>query len=211
MIVAVANLKGGVGKSTITFNLACQLAADGASVVLVDADAQGTSAYWANNGVLPIRECRRLPLEPEDDAPRWINEVLSIEAAFVIIDCPPHLAAVTEAAIGISDLVLVPVTPSGADLVATVPALELIAKAQKVRQDGGPKCLLVPSKVDRRTSAGKEIEAALKALHQVVAPAVRQRTAQVDSFTARTWIGDYAPGSQAHDDIEQLAERVRGM
>ena len=39
--------------------------------------------------------------------------------------------------------------------VATSAAVELIRKARTVRRSGGPKCLIVPSKIDRRTDAGR--------------------------------------------------------
>ena len=41
MIIAVTNLKGGVGKSTLSVHLAVWLSERGRKVVLVDADAQG--------------------------------------------------------------------------------------------------------------------------------------------------------------------------
>ncbi len=52
-IIAVGNLKGGVGKSTLAVNLACQLAGS-LRVHLVDADAQATAAEWLAGGSLPI-------------------------------------------------------------------------------------------------------------------------------------------------------------
>lgn len=208
-MLAVGNLKGGVGKSTLAVNVAAALAAGG-PVVLLDADAQGTAAHWIGQGRVAVR-CVPMVLEDVRAAERWIGQAVAEGqgATWVVIDLPPHVGAVAEAAMVLADLVVVPVPPSGADLLATGRTLELVREARGVRGDGAPRCLLVPSRVDRRTAAGREAEAALEAFGEPVGPAIGQRSAFVDAFSAGEWVGSYAPGSKAAEEIGALVARIK--
>lgn len=211
-IIAVGNLKGGVGKSTVAVNLACALAGKRSRVVLIDADDQGTATEWAGGELLPV-EVEALPLTDKDRR-AWINRVMDLAegegaADWLVIDLPPHIGDAMVAAFATADLVLIPVTASGADLRATSKAVDMLALARQKRADGGPGCFMVPSKVDRRTAAGREIEAVLHDYGERVAPAITQRAAHVDAFTARQWIGGYQPRSVGHEEVETLAALVR--
>ncbi len=207
-IAAVANLKGGTGKSTIAVNLACELAASGQAVALVDADEQGTASYWMGLGEYPAK--LKSALGGAGSA-NWASEVAGLPADVVIVDAPPQAGDIARAIIDVTDLVLIPALASTADIMATGKALALVRNARERRPDKGPKALLVPSRVDRRTAAGREIEAVLHEFGEPVAPMVRQRTAFVDCFSAGRWIGAYARNSDAHTDIQALAAVVRRM
>ena len=125
-------------------------------------------------------------------------------ADLAVVDCPPHIGVATSAAFLVADLVVVPVTASGADLLATGKALNPLREARTVRQDGKPACLMVPSRVDRRTGTGREIEAALRPFGE----AVGQRSTFVDAFIAGQWIGQHAPNSKANTETAALAAAV---
>jgi chromosome partitioning protein len=219
MRIAVVNVRGGFGKSTCAVNLACELAGldhrstdrwqGKHSVVLVDADAKGTAAQYGSRGYLPVSS-EHLPVKDWSDIEGWIQRVLAIQVDFVVVDAPPNVDIITKAIIGICDLVVVPwCAADGVDSVAAVPILELIRLVRSARSDGGPECLLVPTGVDTRTAAGRDIKTVLSQLGETVGSAIYQREAFVDAFAAGRWIGDFAYNSAAHKDIKAVASTVR--
>jgi chromosome partitioning protein len=208
-LIAVGNLKGGTGKSTIAVNLACALAGDGLDTVLVDADGQGTATDWHAGHRLPVA-VESLPLGTERDAQRWVARVLAIKAARerVVVDLPPQVGSGIASALLLADLFVIPVTPSGVDLRATGKALELLRRARAVRGAEQPACVLVPSRVDRRTAIGRRIHGTLERFGLRVGPPVRQRSAHIEAFDAGAWIGAHAPGSPAHREVQVLKDRI---
>ncbi|HEY1338823.1 MAG TPA: ParA family protein, partial [Bryobacteraceae bacterium] len=85
VVIAVLNLKGGCGKSTISVNLACELAANGDSVLLLDNDSQGTASHWLSHGRLPVQGAF-MPLENEQDGERLVRAVATRNERYVVLD-----------------------------------------------------------------------------------------------------------------------------
>jgi chromosome partitioning protein len=137
-VVAVANLKGGVGKTTTAVHLAAGLARLGRETLLVDLDAQGSATAHlldpgaAGPGVVEVlrgdaalEQARRasgterlsvLPWSgtPEDvdafpGSPDALRRTLARRAGIVVVDTPPHMGASTVAALAAADWILVPV------------------------------------------------------------------------------------------------------
>lgn len=207
--IAIGNMKGGVGKSTLAIQLSCELVARGHSTTLCDADEQGTSSDWLRRGNLSV-ESVFTPIETAAQASLLIERIKSMKSDAVVIDLPPHTREATEAAVMVCDLLLIPVTPSGADFTSTGKALALLREGRALR-NGAPKALLVPSKVDRRTAFGREAPEALKGFGEAVGPVISQRSAHVDCFGLADWIGGAYPRSSAYEEIKALTDIVEEM
>ena len=217
--VAVVSMKGGVGKTTVSVNLACALADENTSVALVDADVQATATEWIAIGLLPITG-HAIPLESLRGVRRWfeseerirrtVNQMLTVDADIEVIDLPPHLSGSSVASLAVCDLVVIPCGASAADISATAKTLELVERAREVRA-GHPPVLIVPTRIDWRTGSGRAIEGALAQFGEPVGPGIAQRVAFADSLGIGEWIGQYAPGSPGHQEILILADIVRGV
>jgi ATP-binding protein involved in chromosome partitioning len=116
-VIAVASGKGGVGKSTVAANLACALAATGASVGLCDCDLYGPSVgimFGANERPFADEDNRIIPIERyglklmsmgfllEEDSPailrgpmvtkytqQFLRQVNWDGTDFLVLDLPP--------------------------------------------------------------------------------------------------------------------------
>ena len=212
-IIAIGNLKGGTGKTTIAVNLSGALAnGKGHPVALVDADKQGSASAWLEQNGNESLHCYSLPLDATGSAQGWLRQVraLAEDNAYVLIDLPADIGPATQAAMAGADLVVVPVTPSPLDFHAAAQVVKLLRGVRKARSNGHPACLLVGSKVDRRTAVGRGIEIALKEFKEPVGPSVCQRAAFVSAAVRGSWVGSYAAENPARANGAEPSPRTSG-
>ena len=129
MIILVGGEKGGPGKSTIAQNLAAYFVIErNLDVVLVDADAQATTADWVDerndDEKLPVINCiqkqGRIEKTLKDSAKRYDA---------VIVDVGGHDNAALRSAMTVADLMLIPLRPKRRDLKTLHHVSELVELA----------------------------------------------------------------------------------
>ena len=133
--IGIIQIKGGAGRSTLATNLSALLA-ERNTVALIDADMpQGTSAAWAS--IRLADKPHSLTLATTTTYQDLVEQVsrLAPHHDYVIIDTPPRGAEMTRAALILSDLCLVPLTASAAEIWATSDLLATLHEAREVRPD----------------------------------------------------------------------------
>ena len=134
MIVLFGHSKGGVGKSTLAVNLAVHQANEGLDVAIVDTDRQGSAAAWSavrdEEGITPRIPCvqvfGKVHRELEDLEQRY---------GFLIVDAGGRDSAELRTAMGIADILLMPLQPSQADVWVTEDIVQVLEQARSFNPD----------------------------------------------------------------------------
>jgi chromosome partitioning protein len=156
-VITIFNQKGGCGKTTITMSLAGALTFRGFSCLVVDMDPQGTASRWAS----AAPEERPFPASVISLAPmegKMHREVKNHMETFdaIFIDCPPAMSsAAPTSAMLVSDLALIPVVPSPADIWAAESAKRLAEAAQATNESLVAR--VVANMVQKSTSLARDL------------------------------------------------------
>jgi chromosome partitioning protein len=207
-VVVIAGRKGGIGKSTIAGNLAAEFAALGQTVVALDADPQHSLAAWAQQGEGILSQCvEKVPRGSADELRAKVRTAQKT-ADIVLVDTPPGMQDVAYQAMLLADLVLLPCGPSPLDLFPLKEALGLALKARAERRSKKPRIRFVPSKVLKNTNLGRGLTSSLEEMGKKVLPGIGQRIVVAEAVTSGLTVREYAPGSTAQEEFEELAKAV---
>ena len=201
-VIAVLNQKGGSGKTTIASNLAAVLHSRGHSVAIVDADSsQGTVSEWASRD-------ESTPTVLASHEPALHKNIPALKDAFdfVVIDGAPHVEDMARSAIMASDLVLIPVRPSAADIWSAEDIVDLVQARREVT--GAPRVAFVVSQQVLRSNLASSVNEALAAFNEPVLEArTSSRVAYAEALGAGLSVLDL-DDSKAAEEVEALTDEV---
>ena len=204
MIIALLNQKGGVGKTTLAVHLAEVLSRLDKSVLLVDADPQGSALDWAanrpDNPPFPVIGLPKPTLHRELPA-------IAKNHDFVLIDGPPRVNELARAAIMASDLVLIPVQPSPFDVWAAKEIVDLLREASTFREN--IKSAFVVNRKIVNTAIGRDVVEALASYPvPVLKTSIGQRVAFAESAAQGLTVLHTDPSGPASQEVISLASEL---
>lgn len=181
-VISFANPKGGAGKTTTALLTATQLAENGASVSIIDADPERWISQWATLPGKP--ENIHILSEVTEDSIADVIEAESARSQFVIVDLEGTASLMVANAIGFSDFVVIPLQGSSMDAKGGAKILRLISsQARLARRQIAHAVVLTRTGAAVRSRSLKNVTAELdEAGVPVFETAIVERAAYRDLF-----------------------------
>ncbi len=202
MLTLFANLKGGTGKSTVVFNMAMSRVAQGKKVTVCDLDPQRTVSDVAS-----IR--KEDGIEPPLNVVHKLPEKGKMRGDWLIDVGTSDMDAV-RSAIKICTQIVIPVTPSQADIWATQRFLQIVSDTLGKKKT--PKIMAFINRADTHPLSRENDETmeALSALSQIKAleEKLMQRMAFRRSFSEGMAVFELEPRGKAAAELKALASAI---
>jgi len=204
MIISFLNQKGGVGKTTLSINVAGYLARQGHRVLLIDADKQASASTWASiRDESPFQVVSLARANMAKDAMQMAEDY-----THTVIDGPPHAEEIARSCIIASDFVALPIEPSGLSTWASDLTVKQVREAQEFKPS--LECGFVVSRKIGKTVIGRDIRnLAAQANVPILNAEIEQRVAFAESLTMGQTIFEWAPESAAAREIEALVKEIQ--
>lgn len=189
-IILTTHQKGGVGKSTLTFNLA-QNISNNTKVAIIDFDLQGS--------LLQIKDLiKNIDVISFNDYK--ISEIPSLPYDFIFMDTPPYLSVDLPKLIQLSDIIIIPTKAGILDLLAIKNTIELIKNESKIKNT-----LIVFNMIKANTSLTEDIKNNLNEYDVTVA---ETQISDLVSFTRSVLLNGVEKDNNAQKQIDSLTKEI---
>lgn len=215
-VIAIANSKGGSGKSTTALLLACELS-ESAQVVLIDADPRRPLAAWARLPGVP----QRLKVIESGGERAILDEIETAarQVPFVIVDLEGTASRLTSYAVSQADLVLIPSQEQHQDAQAALDTLaEVKRDSQAVRREIPSAIILTRTRAAVKSRTARHVGNQLRDSAQltVLGTEINERDAYSALFASGGSLRHLDPTDvnnlpAAIDNAQRLASEVIAM
>jgi chromosome partitioning protein len=204
-VLTVASTKGGSGKTTIVMALAGSLAAEGLRVAVVDADPNRAYASWADGAY----EGPPVAVRAEADEARLAEVIddLAPAADLVLVDTAGFGNRAALLAVAAADAVLVPCTPSRADVEQAANTLRLVDGASRAARRPIP-ARVVPSRLKHATAVARHV---VSELGEAELPRTAAGIGDRVAFAEMTFSGRVPSSGDAGAEVATLVAELRGL
>jgi len=205
MIVSVTSLKGGVGKSTISQNLAICFTHMGYKVAIIDTDTNASSVHWSG---IRSEEMPAVTVMGLTDNNALRKNIRAIEDDYdiIIIDGTPSMSKLVSTIMVLGDIVLIPIRPSGFDIWATEKFLEKYEQAQALKED--IKAYFVLNEFNPKVNLNSNIKEALEELEiKTLNSTLRHRIAYEEVCVMGMGVYEYRD-QKAKQEVTDLTNEV---
>jgi len=188
-IILITHQKGGVGKSTITFNLA-QNISENAKVAVLDFDLQGSlsqiKSLVKGFDIIPYQES--------------IDHIKNFDYDFIFVDTPPYLSDQLPELIQLADLIIIPTKAGILDLLAIKSTIELIKDQHKSEQSMIVFNMIKPNTILTRDIQKELVDYKIRIAHTMLSDLV--------AFTRSVLLQGVNTTHKAQKQIDSLTKEV---
>ena len=212
MVISITNMKGGVGKSTITQNLAVCFAHKGYNVCIVDTDFElQTSTKWAAERPDDLPAVPTFAVKNDELSKRVV--ALKKDFDIVIIDGTPALFELSTRAIILSDVVILPILPSIADIWTLEKFMSGYEEARSAKESMGATVVayILLNKFNDNLNLDKEAVEVLRGFEiPVLSATLASRIAYREVMPQGRGVIEYRD-KKAKDEMSDVADEVENI
>jgi len=212
MLIVLAHQKGGVGKSTVAWNLAVTFQNKGYHVELIDLDTQQTLFY---TNEIRKQRAKKKPLrliryEKTDDFKRYLKE--DDETRLAVIDVGGFDSDMSRLAIAFADLVITPVSDRSFELLGLKSFEKVVAAISHVIDETVVVRVLL-NNINPRKTRLEELKAFIeKSPHFHLMQTVLRTRADYDKSVAKgRSVIEHKRESKAANEIRTLVREIKDI
>ena len=205
-VIAVAQQKGGSGKTMLAAQLAVALAETGARIAILDIDPQGSLTIWSRLRASAPKAASAIT-NTAISGWRLAAELEKLRGShdIVLIDTPPVIDSDARRAIRAADLVLIPLNPAPPDLWAAEGTIKLAAEEKR-------RIALVFNRAPAASRLRKRLEAEIAARGlTLLEAALANRAGYANAFADGLGVTEAGPSTAAAEELRALAASVQAL